>query len=99
MNLKPTDAIALFQIIGRLNWRELNRADYDAFADAGPDARIADITGTDQAEICELLDFRAHHEFGLLAIIGGDGLQIELHGCTADAEPIDWCLPIAPFGA
>lgn len=96
-DFKPTTALALFALLGKATFTELDKADHYAFADAGPDARIAHIGGALHGDICELLDLRADFEGGLMAIIGGDSLQLELHGVTTDGEPIAWCLPLNPF--
>lgn len=95
--IKPAAMLEFLGCIAALDWRPLSTSDHYGFADAGPHARIADVTDIHHGTICELLDLRIPAETGILAIIGGDGLQIELHGCTADGEPIAWILPLSPF--
>lgn len=96
-NIKPADMLEIFRLIAGLNWRELDRNDRAFFADAGPDARIADVNGETQGIICEIIDLRVPADSGLLAIIGGCGLQLELHGVGENNEPLCWTLPIKPF--
>lgn len=96
-DLTPATAIALFGMLANLDWRPLSKADHHCFCDAGENALIADLADHQHGAITELLDLRVPAETGLLAIIGGDGLQVELHGCTEDGEPIAWTLPLAPF--
>jgi hypothetical protein len=94
-NLTPTGAIQLFRILATIDWRELNASDHDAFADAGPDARIAELNATQHSTLAELLDFRAPADMGILAIIGGDALTLELHSVDDEGSPIWAAFPIA----
>jgi hypothetical protein len=95
--IAPADMLQVLGHIAALDWRPLTETDFFAFADAGEGARIAEVPAHRQGAICETLDLRACIEHGMMAIIGGDGLQIELHGSTQDGEPIAWTLPLEPF--
>lgn len=95
MSISPINMIAAIGAIATLPWRELDKHDRYMFADAGDDARICFVPEAAQGIICEALDIRATLEGGLLAIIGGDGLQIELHGCDDEGEPIQIAIPLA----
>lgn len=90
--MSPAAMIDLFQHLGALQWRPLGRFDYMAFADAGPDARMAEMSQTRSAAVAELLDIRSVEP--LTAIIGGDALQLEIYGIAGNGEPIIWSLPI-----
>lgn len=90
--MNPRTAIDLFQHLAALNWRPLGRFDYMAFADAGPEARMADVSESRSAAIAEILDIRSVEP--LTAIIGGDGLQLEIYGVAENGEPIIWALPL-----
>ena len=95
--IAPADMLKVLACIAELDWRPLHSSEHQLFAEAGPDAQIADVTDIHHGTICELLDLRIPAAMGMLAIIGGDGLQIELLGTTEDGEPIAWTLPLAPF--
>ena len=86
--LKPAEAIEALGIIASLPWRELTRSDHAAFADAGPDARIAEMGREDSVRFARLFDSEIHADCPLLAIIGGDSLQLEIHGVQPSGEPI-----------
>lgn len=92
--IKPTDAIQLIRILGTLDWRPLTGSDYCTFADAGPEARIADVNAVQHGIICETLDFRAPADMGMMALIGGDALQIELHSVDDQGSPIWVTIPL-----
>lgn len=93
-NLTPTSAIKLLTLIADAPWAELEPADRLAFGDAGPDARICELGRTRGGMIAELLDIRHKHDTCLMMIIGGDSLQIEIHGITEQGEPICEMLPL-----
>lgn len=92
--IKPTDMLAALGAIATLPWKPLDATDRAHFADAGPDARIAGVPLAAQGIICEALDIRATFDAGMLAIIGGDAMQIELHGCDPEGEPIAIATPL-----
>jgi hypothetical protein len=90
--LTALDAIELFRLMGDLPWRELTAQDHMGFADAGENARICEMSAARSGAFCELLDIRS--TYPLLAIIGGDGLQVEFHGVDEDGEPLCFALPL-----
>ena len=89
--LKPTEVICLFKILATIDWRELSATDRYGFADAGPDARIAELNDAQHGTIAELFDFRAPADMGMMAILGGDETQLELHSTDENGSPI-WIL-------
>lgn len=93
--LTPSDALQLFRIIGTMDWKELDDNDHAYFADAGPNARIAMVNAVQQGQVCELLDFRAEIDGGLIAIIGGDHLQLEFHGIDHEGGSLGLMFPIS----
>lgn len=95
MQITPIQALELLGHIAALDWRPLARADYDAFCDAGDEARIAEVSDSRSAAILKILGERRQPDSGLLAIVGGDALQVEFHGCDSEGEPIDYSLPLA----
>jgi hypothetical protein len=93
---KPTRTaltLSLLTEVGRLTlnhkFRPLDNADYDCFADASDEARIA--FGGDELETILLLlnDSKAlpSGDINSVAVIV-DGNRIELHGCAGDGEPL-----------
>lgn len=87
--------LTALRAITDLPWMPLDRTDHAMFADAGPDARICgDVPLPAQRIICEALGLPTF-AWGMLAIIGGDGLQIEFHGQDSDGAPIAYALPLA----
>lgn len=91
--LKPADAIQLIRILATLDWRELKRDDHMTFAVTGPDGRIAEVNSVQHGQLCELLDFRAPADMGMMAVLGGDALQLELHSVDDEGSPIWVCIP------
>jgi hypothetical protein len=91
-NLRSTDLIELFRLLGDLPWRELTNQDRMGFCDAGDDARICEMSAARSGAFEELLDIRSHYP--LLAIIGGEGKCLELHGMAEDGEPLAYQLPL-----
>lgn len=93
----PAAAIEFFKHIAALDWRPLTANDHCAFADAGPQARIADISDSRARDIAELFDIRPDFECGgLMAIIGGDALQLEIHGIDTEGDPIALIYDLVP---
>ena len=96
----PADAIALFALFAELDWKPLTAGDHAAFCDAGPDARIAEMSLTRSLTFLRITANEAVEiasDGGLMAIIGGEGPQIEVHGISHDGEPFAWQMPIEPF--
>ena len=95
-NLKPLEALTVLHHLGALDWRKLTPNDHAAFCDAGPDARIAEVSYSRSARIVELLTGGtvAPGLDGLLAVCGGDETAIELHGVDANGEPLAFGLPL-----
>lgn len=89
-NLKPAAALEIFKLIANLEWQELDANDHAAFADAGPDARLAWIDRDKSSTLAELFDIRPDLDgrTPLMAIIGGDHLQLEIHGIDDEGDPI-----------
>lgn len=86
-NLKPAAAISMLRLIARQDWREFEPADTHTFADAGPDARIAEVGPGDTAIIAQLFDTPLDPTMGMMAVLGGESLQLELHGMNRDGSP------------
>ncbi len=90
--LTAADIITIAKVLARLEWRELSNQDSEAFADAGPNARIADVQAGPALDLAEVFDLRINSQdfTPMLAIIGGDdcGQQIEVHGWDQDGDPI-----------
>lgn len=93
--ITPANMIDALRVIVTLPWKALDKADHDLFADAGADARIChEVPLLGQRIICDAFGI-PHFEWGMLAIIGGDGLQIELHGTDNEGEPQAYAIPLA----
>ena len=90
----PLEALQVLTILTSLAWTPAGEIDHMNFADAGPGALVADIGADSHSQIAELFDFRAALQFGMQAIIGGDALQVEIHGLTEDGECIWIAIPI-----
>lgn len=99
MKLTPHKALELIGHIAALDWRKLDANDRASFADAGPDARIAEVSLSRSAAIVELIEGDQPNDKRLLcelkAIIGGDALQIELAGCDIEGDPVAYSIPLA----
>lgn len=88
--LTPADLIEVCKLIAALDWQPLSDSDHACFCDAGPNARIANISASRSADIAEIFDIRPDNsaDFPLMGIIGGDETQIEFHGVDAQDEPV-----------
>lgn len=91
----PFQMLTALRVISELPWMPLTAADHSYFADAGPEARICqNVPLPAQRHLCEALEMPTF-AWGMLAIIGGDGMQIEFHGQDAAGDPLAFALPLA----
>lgn len=89
-----TDMLAILGIISELAWQD-NHPELAGFDGA---ELIADVPADAAGPLSTLLEMPAAH--GLIAAIGGDeidGRQLEIHGCSADGEPLNWSIHLQPW--
>jgi hypothetical protein len=93
--LTPLAAVQLFTVLGSIEWTAMDRRDLEAFADAGDGAMMAELTQEQSAKVADAFAAPLSATNSLLmAVIGGDALQVEFHGLDADEAPLALSLPL-----